>query len=1069
MIDVSVIIPVYNVKQYLQECLDSLLSQKGGNFEFICIDDGSTDGSSEILVTAAKKDFRIQLIRQENLGLSAARNRGLDMARGRYVLFVDSDDRLVDDTMGNLLSLADKNNIDHVIFGVDAFIDDRCGYVDNKKLTDSNNYYRVKDDSIFFHITSGAELFKRLVEVDSFYVTTPLRFLRREYIERNKLRFFEGVLHEDNHFTPLALLAAERAVIIPQKYYLRRLRFGSIMTASDIDIRHAVGCFAVAVRLNEVINTFDSSVEDAVGKYMSLLFDLGSMYLARVKCNNAQELLLKELRVVCTKDECRTVQRIVLPFINCIKKANLKVQKYRDKRISARLKKLFTIRPKKTLLQKTVSTTAIKVSVIVPVYNAERHLRQALDSLCAQTLKDVEFICVDDGSSDGSGEILNGYAKKDSRFRVFHTVNRGALNARNFGIALAHGEYLAFMDADDYVEPVWLEEVYGISRKNKLDICISDFRAFSEKTGEMLPHWWTLEKQAKNLIFHKVISPKSLKKWAVYGSVWSCMFNRQFVVKNAFQFLNIKPTDDAAFLYSAMIKAKRIYFHPVVYYHYRCGQGTSIVDLHGKNYESIKECLATMVKFIGKFGMGFFSGVKKKAFVWRFMYDVLHAGENIPGIAGWIANGGLADYLQIADLRRKDIGSKALLSRIRNMAKSSTTSLERPKEVEKLIDDIEAARFGKKKDLYIVTGQLNSKTNEPIDSWTFFRYLQDNGVPSRYVIWRKHYFLKEIKKQGLMKDVIILRGNGVKNFEFLNKCRKELVRAKAVIQENGASEKFTARWLRELPGCEYVFLQHGISYLWFNNEVAEWIACRFNHINVPSKRERDFLSSGFSLVPKESKPDFLIGGLPRWDLLKDTSNKEPEKIVFVMMTWRSTFNGGMDILKKSAYYHGLKSLLSKENLVEMKKMGLRVVWAPHHHMANRIKDLDFEFCEEVEVSDTREISKWIARSSMCITDFSSVSGDFLFLGKPVVYWVPDRNDPLLDPKDGNAGAKVKSACENLEKWFNVAHSEAEVMEYVKHYKGNGFKLENDKLRLANTLFDCKDGICEKLFNGLKDI
>jgi hypothetical protein len=75
----------------------------------------------------------------------------------------------------------------------------------------------------------------------------------------------------------------------------------------------------------------------------------------------------------------------------------------------------------------------------------------------------------------------------------------------------------------------------------------------------------------------------------------------------------------------------------------------------------------------------------------------------------------------------------------------------------------------------------------------------------------------------------------------------------------------------------------------------------------------------------------------------------------------------------------------------------------------------------------------------------------------------------LDPKDGSAGAKVKSACENLEKWFNVAHSEAEVMEYVKHYKGNGFKLEDDKLRLASTLFDCKDGICEKLFNGLKDI
>jgi CDP-glycerol glycerophosphotransferase (TagB/SpsB family) len=623
------------------------------------------------------------------------------------------------------------------------------------------------------------------------------------------------------------------------------------------------------------------------------------------------------------------------------------------------------------------------------------------------------------------------------------------------------------MDADDYVESVWLEEIYKISRENKLDICISDFQMFSEKTGETLPHWWTLENQANNLIFHKVISPRKLKKWAIHGNVWSCMFNRQFIVKNELRFLNIKPADDASFLYSALIKAKRIYFHPVAYLHYRRGQGTSIVDLHGKNYESQKECLATIVKFIGEIGRGFFSSAKKKAFVWRFMHDVLYAAENIPRIAHWLADGGLADYLRIEVLRKKDIG-KALLSRVRRLAKRFTTSLERPKAVEKLINDIEAARFGKKKDLYIVTGQLNSKTNEPIDSWTFFRYLQDNGIPSRYVIWRKHYLLKKIKKQGLMKDVIVLRGNGVKNFEFLNKCRKELVRARAVIQENGGIESFTGRWLRELPGCDYVFLQHGVFHLWLSNEVAEWLARSFNYINVASKRERDFLSSGFSLVPKESRADFLIGGLPRWDLLKDTSNKESEKIVFVMMTWRSTFNGGMDILKKSAYYRGLKSLLAKENLVEMKKMGLRVVWAPHHHMANRIKALDFEFDDLLEVVDTTEISKWIARSSICITDFSSVSGDFLFLGKPVVYWVPDRDDPLLDPIDGNSGAKVKSACENLEKWFNVAGSEVEVMEYIRHYKENGFKLEEEKIRIANTLFDCKDGICERLFNGLKN-
>ena len=114
--------------------------------------------------------------------------------------------------------------------------------------------------------------------------------------------------------------------------------------------------------------------------------------------------------------------------------------------------------------------------------------------------------------------------------------NSGPGLARQYGINNSNGKYIVFMDADDYVESVWLEEIYKISRENKLDICISDFQMFSEKTGETLPHWWTLENQAKNLVFHKVISPKSLKKWAVAGNVWSCMFNRQFIVRNEFRF-----------------------------------------------------------------------------------------------------------------------------------------------------------------------------------------------------------------------------------------------------------------------------------------------------------------------------------------------------------------------------------------------------------------------------------------------------------------------------------------------------------------------------------------------------
>ena len=174
-------------------------------------------------------------------------------------------------------------------------------------------------------------------------------------------------------------------------------------------------------------------------------------------------------------EDAMVVADVVFPLLKLVDEMHARAQKYRDKRLSSRLKRLLCRMARKEVRTMDESKKAIKVSVIVPVYNAERYLRQALDSLAAQTLSDVEFICIDDGSRDASGAILDEYFAKDRRFRVFHTVNQGAANARNFGMAQACGEYLTFMDADDYVEPFWLEEVYGISKKNKLDICISDF------------------------------------------------------------------------------------------------------------------------------------------------------------------------------------------------------------------------------------------------------------------------------------------------------------------------------------------------------------------------------------------------------------------------------------------------------------------------------------------------------------------------------------------------------------------------------------------------------------------
>ena len=114
----------------------------------------------------------------------------------------------------------------------------------------------------------------------------------------------------------------------------------------------------------------------------------------------------------------------------------------------------------------------VKVSVIIPVYNVEKYLRECIDSILNQTLHELELICVDDGSTDGSLEILQAYEKKDNRVTVLTQHNQGAGAARNKGLQIAKGEYLSFLDADDFFAPGMLEEAYRKCKSVSADVCV---------------------------------------------------------------------------------------------------------------------------------------------------------------------------------------------------------------------------------------------------------------------------------------------------------------------------------------------------------------------------------------------------------------------------------------------------------------------------------------------------------------------------------------------------------------------------------------------------------------------
>ena len=125
------------------------------------------------------------------------------------------------------------------------------------------------------------------------------------------------------------------------------------------------------------------------------------------------------------------------------------------------------------------------ISVIVPIYNTEKYLKRALNSLLKQTYQDLEILLIDDGSTDSSLKICQEYAKKDHRIKVFHQENKGVSVVRNFGLSVAKGEYISFLDSDDYMEPNMLQTLYQNLIDTESDISVCHYQKFKDQISHI--------------------------------------------------------------------------------------------------------------------------------------------------------------------------------------------------------------------------------------------------------------------------------------------------------------------------------------------------------------------------------------------------------------------------------------------------------------------------------------------------------------------------------------------------------------------------------------------------------
>lgn len=276
---ISIIIPVYNVEKYLKRCLDSIINQSLKDLEIICINDGSTDNSLKIIEEYSKKDTRIKIITQKNSGISATRNRGIALANGEYISFIDSDDWVDLNFYEKLYSSAKKYNADIAAAGIIRLNKHRQKF-----------YLNFSEEKTY---TTPKEKFRICDIPDINYVWN--KIYKLEKIKNLKLKFQEGIVYEDLIYTPQAIYYLDKLVTVPNTYYYYWRTPNSIVTNKSKTYKDNL---KYAKNLaSEFIKTHNINVENHTTKIKRFKLFGTTLFKIRTKGKKKQYILFNIFKI----------------------------------------------------------------------------------------------------------------------------------------------------------------------------------------------------------------------------------------------------------------------------------------------------------------------------------------------------------------------------------------------------------------------------------------------------------------------------------------------------------------------------------------------------------------------------------------------------------------------------------------------------------------------------------------------------------------------------------------------------------------------------------------------------
>ena len=728
-----------------------------------------------------------------------------------------------------------------------------------------------------------------------------------------------------------------------------------------------------------------------------------------------------------------------------------------------------------------------KISIIVPVYNMQEYLGKCLKSLLAQTLKDIEIICVNDGSTDDSLIILQNFAFQDKRIKVIDQENSGPGVARNNGMQVASGEYIGFVDPDDWVKEDMYEKMYNQAKTLDSDIVICDYVRYQEWTNRIIPQHF-FEKAVKYIKAEPVDIPsgenidrETLLDTLLVSPCYSVnrIYRREFLQKNNIRFSEYKYCEDCLFVLKSHILSHTVSYLDYAGYIYRLREN-SIVRSYNEKHLDFCAAIDEMVGFLSEQNLLSrlalnLHYMKVMNFSWIYMgFSAENRKKLIKKAKEFLTAKEYAEMKKYCNIRLKD-KIKKLLGKFIKVSKSPrhkivkifNITLKIKRRCGRLSAEQHYINLVRKnykkypKDTYLLFDCLHDATAEAIDAYSLFEKMREKGIPAYYVLRKQTTLYQKLATENNLENIIVLNfSTRTHPNEFMQKIHQILYRTKCVLTSFGENSGTAEMFFKKHPSWQYIFIQHGTIFLKESVLYNGYLyPAKFDKFLVCSDREEN-LWLKYNFPPEK----LLKVGLPRWDLLKNLPQPK-QKSILLMLTFRSL---NAVSFENSLYKKNLLSLLHNTKLNKyLKQKNISLYFAPHHALSGNAH-INFDLSEEknIQIVDGGKVSQYIKQCSCLLTDLSSVAFDFMFQNKPVVFYILDREDsslPEYERKD-LAGFDYKQYI-----LPDVFFNEDAVVNRVIEYCENNFKIDERTREIYDSFFYTKENIREQLIEKLETI